>query len=39
MLVEAIDAKHTEVFKFAMVLACGATKVAKLLGRMAVLVE
>jgi hypothetical protein len=38
MLVEAIDANHVEVLRFAMVLANSATKVVKLLRRMAVLV-
>jgi hypothetical protein len=38
MLVEAIGANRVEVLRFAMVLESGATKVVKLLRRMAVLV-
>jgi hypothetical protein len=38
MLVEAIDANHVEVLRFAMLLANGATKVVTLLRRMVVLV-
>jgi hypothetical protein len=39
MLVEAISADRDVVRRFAMVLVSGATKVVKLLRRMAVLVE